>query len=175
MKYLILLILLLCPPKYVDAQENKPKTDLEEFKQWSDVFLTLLDQAIKLENQSHEKKEDKTNQSKENLGAPVNQKDSDQIVDQITDPDKGAIRHMFDFIVRMIDKETTKRDEQAKRLDREIELLVSGINEVGIEETKLKLALIRWQPIGVKRIDTEMTAYYEDLVKDLLFQLNSRR
>ena len=165
MRILLLCFCLILPISASPAEENQQQSDLEQFKEWSEVFTSLIELA-----QTLEQKEIENTSPKENAH---DSDQSDQIMAELIDPEDGTIKRLFDFIMRMINEERARKEQQANALDKKIKFIVSNVKNLGVSNAKLQLATIKWQPIGSKKIDSEMSAYYQELTTSIIKQLDT--
>jgi len=165
MRILLLSFCLMLPLSMSYAEEKQKQSDLKQFKEWSEVFTSLIELAQSVEQQDTENNHSKTKTEDHNL--------SDQIITELLDPKDGTIKQLFDFIINMVNEERAKKEQQASTLNAKIKFIISNTKDLGVSNAKLQLATIKWQPIGSKKIDSEMSAYYEELTTSIIEQLDA--
>jgi len=146
------------------AEETQKQGDLDQFKEWSEVFTSLIELAQTVEQQDTEKNHSKTKTDDHNL--------SDQIMTEILDSENGTIKQLFNFIMNMVNEERAKKEQQANTLNAKIKFIISNVQDLGVLNAKIQLATIKWQPIGSIKIDSEMSTYYEELTASIIDQLS---
>jgi hypothetical protein len=164
MRILLLSFFLMLPLSTSYAEETQKQGDLDQFKEWSEVFTSLIELAQTVEQQDTEKNHSKTKTDDHNL--------SDQIMTEILDSENGTIKQLFNFIMNMVNEERAKKEQQANTLNAKIKFIISNVQDLGVLNAKIQLATIKWQPIGSIKIDSEMSTYYEELTASIIDQLS---